>query len=54
MMRTDINLAIVAMVEEPTQPEMANATDEYCFASDVVIEDGPTRVVVSYIFRKIH
>ncbi|KAI4454412.1 solute carrier family 17 [Holotrichia oblita] len=45
MMRTDINLAIVAMVEEPTQPEKANATDEYCFSSDVVIDDGPTRVV---------
>nr|XP_022901620.1 sialin [Onthophagus taurus] len=31
MMRTDINLAIVAMVEEPQKETDPNVTDQYCF-----------------------
>lgn len=33
MMRTDINLAIIAMVEEPTL-STTNTTQEYCFVVD--------------------
>ena len=33
MMRTDINLAIVAMVEEPPQA-VTNTSQEYCFVID--------------------
>lgn len=41
MMRTDINLAIVAMVEEPAQTH-TNASQEYCY----VIEDNSTNPIV--------
>lgn len=33
MMRTDINLAIVAMVEEPVV-DTSNATDQYCYIDE--------------------
>lgn len=43
MMRTDINLAIVAMVEDPKQVDNDNYTDNYCFE---INENEPTQVVV--------
>lgn len=45
MMRTDINLAIVAMVEDPKQVEVENHTNKYCFVTEYN-ENEPTQVVV--------
>jgi hypothetical protein len=50
MMRTDINLAIVAMVEEPDKAT-TNTTQEYCF----VIDDSnsnSTSSLVRYSFSR--
>lgn len=45
MMRTDINLAIVAMVEDPKQTIIENNTENYCY--DNKFNDEPIQVVVS-------
>lgn len=43
MMRTDINLAIVAMVEEP-QVEKSNSTEDFCFPFDDTYENETKEV----------
>lgn len=43
MMRTDINLAIVAMVEDPKKADVENVTEQYCYEiipSNSSIEDS--------------
>lgn len=52
MMRTDINLAIVAMVEDPALPANDNASlvqDQYCYDVNEVQND--TSTMVSIIFN---
>lgn len=45
MMRTDINLAIVAMVEDPKQPEIQNTTTQiYCYDTDFNNTDEVTQM----------
>lgn len=53
MMRTDINLAIVAMVREPERPHFNGTLGErYCYDTDTSVEDEMTPVTVKYL--KMH
>lgn len=45
MMRTDINLAIVAMVEDPKRTEIENNTDNYCYDRNYD-ENEPIQMIV--------
>ncbi|KAF2897077.1 hypothetical protein ILUMI_09104 [Ignelater luminosus] len=45
MMRTDINLAIVAMVEDPELPDVGNSSNEqYCYVKDISPDNVEQRV----------
>lgn len=49
MMRTDINLAIVAMVEDPQQPDAGNSsTEQYCYVKDTSRDNMEQRRVNNF------